>query len=54
MIASSVANYAVLALAGKLTAMSGIDAPRYVVLFNMAITLASVLLAMQLKHQKRA
>lgn len=54
MIASSVANYAVLALAGKLTAMSGIDAPRYVVLFNMAITLASVLLAMQLKRQKRA
>lgn len=54
MIASSIANYVVLALAGKLTALSGVDAPRYVLVLNIVITLASVILALQLKHQKRA
>lgn len=54
MIASSIANYVVLALAGKLTALTGVNAPRYVLVLNMAITLASVLLALRLKRQKRA
>lgn len=54
MIASSLANYVVLALAGKLTALFGVDAPRYVLVLNMAVTLASIFLALQLKRQKRA
>lgn len=54
MIASSLANYVVLALAGKITALSATNAPRYVLVLNMAVTLASIFLALQLKRQKRA
>lgn len=54
MIASSIANYVVLALAGKITALLATNAPRYVLVLNMAVTLASIFLALQLKRQKRA
>ena len=45
MIASSVANYAVLNVASLLTKMGGIEGPRYVVLFNIAVTLVGIVLA---------
>lgn len=46
MIASSVANYAVLNVASLLTKIGGVDGPRLVVLFNMAVTLVGILLAL--------
>lgn len=45
MISSSVANYAVLNVASLLTKIGGVDGPRLVVLFNMAVTLVGILLA---------
>lgn len=45
MIASSVANYAVLNVASLLTKIGGTEGPRMVVLFNMAVTLIGILLA---------
>ncbi len=45
MIASSVANYAVLNVVSLLTKMGGTEGPRIVVLFNMAITLIGIILA---------
>lgn len=46
MIASSVANYAVLNVASLLTKIGGVDGPRLVVLFNMAVTLVGIFLAL--------
>lgn len=46
MIASSVANYAVLNVASLLTKIGGTDGPRLVVLFNMAVTLVGIFLAL--------
>lgn len=54
MMASSLANYVVLAAAGAVTASFGADAPRKVVLLNMAITAASVVLALWIRRGKRA
>lgn len=45
MIASSVANYAMVSLAGLLTRVGGANGPRLVLLLNMAVTLAGILLA---------
>lgn len=45
MIASSVANYAMVSLAGFLTRVGGANGPRLVLLLNMAVTLAGILLA---------
>ena len=45
MIASSVANYTVLNVASLLTKMGGTEGPRMVVLFNMAVTLVGIILA---------
>ncbi|MCD1147688.1 MFS transporter [Peptoniphilus sp. KCTC 25270] len=45
MIASSIANYVVLSLAGFITQGTGIHGPRNVVLFNLAITIIGVALA---------
>lgn len=45
MIASSVANYAVLNAVSLLTKMGGTEGPRIVVLFNMAITFIGIVLA---------
>ena len=46
MISSSVANYAVLNVASLLTKIGGIDGPRLVLLFNMAVTLVGIFLAL--------
>lgn len=45
MIASSVANYTVLNVASLLTKMGGTEGSRMVVLFNMAVTLVGIILA---------
>lgn len=50
MMASSLANYVVLAAAGAITAASGETGPERVVLLNMAITAASVLLALVIRR----
>ena len=51
MIASSVANYAVLNVASLLTKMYGSEGPRVVVLFNMAVTLVGIILAILLSQR---
>ena len=48
MIASSVANYLVVSVAGILTRIGGTEGPRLVLLFNMAVTLIGILLALYL------
>ena len=48
MIASSVANYLVVSAAGVLTRIGGTEGPRLVLLFNMAVTLIGILLALYL------
>ena len=54
MIASSVANYLVISVAGVLTRVGGTNGPRLVLLFNMAVTLVGILLALYLNVcQKR-
>ena len=54
MIASSVANYLVISVAGVLTRVCGTNGPRLVLLFNMAVTLVGILLALYLNVcQKR-
>ena len=45
MIASSIANYAVLSIAGLLTSIGGADGPRLIMLFNIAVTVLGVVLA---------
>lgn len=46
MIASSLANYIILTAAGAITKAGGIDGPKYLLLFNFAITVIGVLLAL--------
>ena len=46
MISSSVANYVVLNVASLLTKIGGVDGPRLVLLFNMAVTLVGIFLAL--------
>lgn len=48
MIASSVANYLVVSVAGVLTRIGGTEGPRLVLLFNIAVTLVGILLAIYL------
>ena len=48
MIASSVANYLVMSIAGILTNAGGANGPRLVVLFNMLVTFIGILLAVYL------
>jgi MFS family permease len=50
MIASSLANYIVVSVAGVLTKVGGTNGPRLVLLFNMAVTLVGILLALYLNH----
>lgn len=45
MISSSLANYIILSAAGVITRVGGVDGPKYVLLFNFAITAIGVLLA---------
>ena len=51
MISSSAANYIVLNVAGMLTRMGGANGPRLVLLFNMAITLVGIVLAVILNSR---
>lgn len=53
MIASSVANYLVISVAGVLTRMGGTNGPRLVLLFNMAVTLIGIVLALYLNVCQR-
>lgn len=46
MIASSIANYVILNIAGIITKSGGVNGPKYVVLFNVAITFVGILLAL--------
>ena len=48
MIASSIANYAVLSIAGLLTSIGGENGPRLIMLFNIAVTVIGVVLAVVL------
>ena len=48
MISSSIANYAVLSIAGLLTSIGGADGPRLIMLFNIAVTVLGVALAVVL------
>ena len=50
MIASSLANYLVVSVAGVITKVGGTEGPRYVVLFNIVMTFIGVLLAIYLNH----
>lgn len=51
MISSSAANYIVLNVAGMLTRMGGANGPRLVLLFNIAITLVGIVLAVILNSR---
>lgn len=51
MIASSLANYTILNLAGAITKSAGIDGPKYVILLNLAITILGILLAVFINAQ---
>lgn len=51
MIASSLANYVVLNAAGMITSAGGTNGPRYVLLFNAAITMVGVMLAIFINIQ---
>jgi MFS family permease len=51
MIASSAANYIILNLASVITKSGGTNGPKYVVLFNAAITVVGILLALYVNQQ---
>ena len=53
MIASSIANYTVISLAGYLTKIGGAQAPRMILLLNMGITVAGILLAIYVKRNHK-
>lgn len=46
MIASSLANYIIINIAGAITKAGGVNGPKYVILLNIAITIIGVLLAL--------
>ena len=52
MIASSIANYTILSLAGYITKVGGSSAPRMILLLNMAVTIAGILLALFVKKNR--
>ena len=52
MIASSVANYTILTLAGYVTKTAGTSAPRMILLLNMAVTFVGILLALFVKMNR--
>ena len=45
MIASSVANYVILSIAGAITKAGGVEGPKYVILLNLGVTVVGILLA---------
>lgn len=48
MIASSLANYIVLNIAGMISRVGGVNGPRYILLFNVSVTAVGILLAILL------
>ena len=52
MIASSIANYTILSLAGYITKVGGSGAPRIILLLNMAVTIVGILLALFVKKNR--
>lgn len=52
MIASSIANYTILSLAGYITKVGGSGAPRMILLLNMAVTICGILLALFVKKNR--
>ncbi len=48
MISSSIANYAVLSIAGLLTDIGGAKGPEYIMIFNIALTVIGIVLAVVL------
>lgn len=53
MIASSIANYTVISLAGYITKVRGTDAPRMILLLNMGVTIVGILLAVYVKKNHK-
>ncbi|WP_368490257.1 MFS transporter [Clostridium sp. BJN0013] len=54
MISSSIANYVILNIAGAITNAGGVYGPKYVILFNIAITIIGILLALYVnKHSMK-
>lgn len=51
MISSSLANYIILNIASYITKAGGVEGPKYVLLFNAAITIVGVLLALYVNRQ---
>lgn len=51
MISSSLANYVILNIAGYITKAGGVEGPKYVLLFNAAITIVGVILALYVNRQ---
>lgn len=52
MFASAVANYAILSVAGFITKIGGSEAPRMILVLNMAVTLAGIALALFVKKKQ--
>lgn len=52
MIASSIANYTIISLAGYITKVGGSGAPRMILLLNMAVTFVGILLALFVKIKR--
>ncbi len=50
MIASSIANYTILSLAGYITKVSGTSAPRMILLLNAGVTVIGIVLALAVKR----
>jgi hypothetical protein len=53
MIASSVANYTILSLAGYLTRIGGSEGPRMILLLNAGVTFLGVMLAVFVKVMEK-
>lgn len=52
MIASSIANYTIISLAGYITKTAGAAAPRMILLLNMGVTIVGILLALYVKKNR--
>jgi len=51
MISSSLSNYIILTIAGLITKAGGVQGPKYILLFNIAITVIGILLALYVNKQ---
>ncbi|MGL4373102.1 MAG: hypothetical protein ACRCS6_04905, partial [Turicibacter sp.] len=53
MIASSLANYTILNIAGALTKSGGVQGPKYVLMLNLGVTIIGILLAIYVNVQAK-